>query len=109
MKKHTEHLLSGNLKRSLGLLLVVHFLFVFCAADLFHTDDCPSQSGNPFGTEDGCPVCTFQRGLHAEQPVFCVSLGSALAIAEQVIVWGGQVQSVKPALHLCLRAPPAVS
>ena len=109
MNKLTGHILFNGLKRNLYLLLAVHFLFVFCAVDLFHVDDCPSQNGNPFEPEDGCPACIFKQGAHAEQPVFAVGLGAILPIGEQVVVFVEQIRSVKPACHIYLRAPPAFS
>lgn len=102
-----EHRKNHRLWRLWYLLLAGHFLFVFCAVDFLHAEDCPYVDGIPTGADDGCAACLFKVGAHAEQPEFVAALAPLLFLEEQVAVLIESVQSNEPACCLYLRAPPA--
>jgi len=93
-------------------VLALHFLFVFCAVDLFHADACPVQDRNcniPLKSEadNGCPACMFKAGAHAEQPEMLGLSVSVLPVFLCVFTPVDTVQVSEPCCWLRLRAPPA--
>ena len=97
---------NHRLNRVGCLLLAAHFLFVFCAVDLLHTDDCPCVNGIPIDADDGCVACQFKSGVHAEQPEFLDSLVPSFFLEHQVVALAEIVQNNELTCSLQPRAPP---
>ena len=102
-----KHEQNRRLKRVGCLLLAAHFLFVFCAVDLLHADDCSYVNGTPIGPDDGCPACLFKSGAHAEQPIFFDASAPFCFMEQQIAAPAEIVHGSEPACFLQLRAPPA--
>ena len=99
------------LKRALYGMLALHFLFVFCAIDLFHTDTCPIQSKDPKipfqpQADDGCPACNFKVGANAEQPQIVNMHNLVQPVFGRLYIPIETMQGNEPACCLYLRAPP---
>jgi hypothetical protein len=91
----------------LHLFLVGHFLFVSCAIDSLHTDDCPTDNGSPYASDEGCPACLFKQGANSEQPTFVFVPDFDLGFEQRIIEIVQQVKSNEPYSFYFLRAPPA--
>jgi hypothetical protein len=89
------------------LLLVGHLLFVFCAIDYLHTDDCPAENGPVDVSETGCPACLFKQGANSEQPTVEFTLDFNLAVEQKIIEVVEQIKSIEPYSSCSPRAPPA--
>lgn len=89
--------------------MAIHLLVVFCAVDLLHTDYCSTGDKGSSQSEGPCPACLFKQGSQAEQPLYAEDLGLVHQTIAKAVALVEQVQSVDVALHLYLRAPPAVS
>jgi len=88
--------------------LAAFYILIFCGADLFHTEDCPSgRSDGMADSEDVCPACMLKNSANSTEPLYTnLTLPAELAWIAMV-THPAILLSNEPICQLSIRAPPS--